>query len=147
MPFVIPNVTPLGIIALTINVVVAPLVAWLVKSGRKVARKITVQGVRLNAMENQVNRLQNISDAAEPRLARLETAICNIERAAEASKDQHAAVMQELKQLPRLATMLELYSTAIAAIVPRNEVDSRVKAVEDRLTRVELTSDRIPERR
>lgn len=127
------NTTPLQVILAIITGVFAPLAAWLVRCGSHLLRRYNVLDQEMREVKADVAALQQGASAVDTRIVRVEDAIVEIRAAVQRSDQQFTAIMGELKQLPRLAAMVEAMGTQMAGMVSRHEL----AGITDRLARAE----------
>jgi predicted nuclease with TOPRIM domain len=131
------DITPLGVISLSISTVIAPFVAWLVRGGSRLIKRTTRMEVRFDERMKDLDALMEASKGTDARLIRVEDAIVDIRSASQRMDEQYAAIMGELKVLARVATLIDSLTLTVSQIVPRNEVEARLKSTEARLSLVE----------
>ena len=137
-------VTPLGVASLAISTVVAPTVAWLVKNASSLLTANLQVDLHVKELRGEVDKLKSTSTSHEQRIAKVEDAICSIRESAQRGDEQYAAIILKLESIPRITTMLETFQTAIAAIVPRSELEARLASAERRIVMVEEDVRRHP---
>lgn len=126
----------------------APLFVWALQNTFKTLKRFNALAIKfvefrkdteakVSTVCKDVEALKESGKATDGKITRVEDAIIDIRAAVQRSDEQFTAIMAELKVLPTVIAKLETFSVAIAAIVPRNEVDSRIQATEHRLSLIE----------
>ena len=132
--------TPLSLIGLVssaITTVVFPLFVWAVQRLASLVNQFNIMESQFNEVRQDVETLKESDKQTGDRLIPLEEAISDIAALRERTDAQLSEIKTDLKQLPRIVTLLEQYGQTLSVIVPRNEVESRLRATEDRLRMVE----------
>ncbi len=127
----------MSIISTAVTTVLCPLIVWAVQKLVHLLDQFTILEDQFISMRQEVKALQESDKASDRKLILLEEAITEISALRERTDEQFSEIKADLKQLPRILTLLEQYGQAIASSVPRNEVESRLRATEDRIRMVE----------
>ena len=122
--FNIPSL--LGLASSAITTVVFPLFAWGIQRLAQLLKQFNVLESQFAEVRSDVETLKEANTQSNGKLLLLEEAISDI-----------SEIKADLKQLPRVVTLLEQYGQTISTSVPRNEVESRLRATEERLRLVE----------
>ena len=132
-----PNVNAVEIVSGIVTTIVAPVVGWLVRRGSQLVKQVRDLEMRERTRSGELEALKDFHNDSSTRLVRLEDAIVQINKAMERSDQQFHTIMTKLEELPRVTALMESLSITLQAVVPRNEVESRLRATEDRLRMVE----------
>ncbi len=133
-----PNdVTPLGVLSLAISTVIAPTVGWMVRTGSRMAKQLDTIEARFDERMKDLDHLQHEAKGTDVRLIKVEDAIVDMRSASQRADEQYARIMQELKTLTRVDTLIDQILLAVGQIVPRAEIESRLRANEDKIERVD----------
>jgi hypothetical protein len=116
----------IGLVSSAVTTVVFPLLVWGVQRLVQLLKQFNILEAQFEDVRSDVETLKEANTQSNGKLLLLEEAISDI-----------AEIKADLKQLPRVVTLLEQYGQAISTSVPRNEVESRLKATEERLRLVE----------
>ena len=125
------------LISLGVTGILVPLVTWVVRNGTQLLKRVTLVEERQKERSREVEELITAGRLSDKRLTRVEDAIVEMRASAQKVDESFALIMVELKQLPRLTAMVETFAEGMRQIVPRSEVEFRMRAAEDRIRLVE----------
>ena len=128
---------PLGGVLSLLGTVVISVCGYLWMNGTKLLKKFNRIDLRVKDVCKDVDALKDQCKTADNRLIKIEDAISDIRSAAQRSDEQFKIITVKLETLIVGQAKLEETTKATAAIVPRQEVEARLKAHEDRLQAVE----------
>ena len=131
-----PGVTPPMMVWMI--AVIAGILAYVMPKSIRLGQGIRDIQTKVTDVCNDVTHLKQTAIEAALRTQKLEDAIVAIRESSQRSDERFAALSLKLDPMPRLVTMMEALTEAAKAIVPRTEVDNRLRATEERLARVEL---------
>jgi hypothetical protein len=123
----------IGVVGILVSSLIAPVVGWLAKSGLSLSKAHTELDATVKAHLDDYDAFKLQHRDNPTRLTKVEDAIVGIQAAMERNDKQFSAIMDKLEAIPRLTTLMEQYST----LVPRPEMEARMRAAEDRLRQVE----------
>jgi chromosome segregation ATPase len=125
------------VVGVIVSAIIAPIVGWLVKAGLDSSNRLTTLELSTRTYREEFDVFKTQHQENPIRLTKVEDAIVGIHAAMERSDKRFETIMERLDQLPRLAALLDNYQQLFQMMVPRNEVDNRVRSIEDRLKQVE----------
>jgi uncharacterized coiled-coil protein SlyX len=117
--------------------ILGPIVGWIAKSGLDLSRRQTELEQNVATQADDLKAYKNSLAETPTRLTKVEDAIVRIDASMAKNESQFAAIMAKLESVSRLTAMMDMYTSMIQGVVPRAEVEARVKSVEDRLRQVE----------
>ncbi len=136
-PVVTTAITLPALLYFMLTVIILPVLGWLINNGIKMLKNYTDIEGKVKDNCRDLETLKDNRHVSEARLSKVEDAIQEIRSAAQRTDEQFRSIASKLDQLPRLMALLESLSSAANTIVPRTEVDSRLRAAEDRLALLE----------
>lgn len=130
----------INLVELVATAIIIPVVGWAYSKGSDLITRFNRHELCFREHEAHVKeRLKELdslkaSDSKnDGRFSKVEDAICHIRESLERVDNQFQTIISKLEQLPRIATLLESHAKDIDNFVPRREIESRLKATEDRL--------------
>lgn len=129
--------SPLSLLSTLVTGVLVPSVAWLMRSGARLVKRVNQLDMRLRDRLKDLDRLSESHESSVVRMTKVEEAILAIQAQLARNDVQFSQIMLKLDQLPRVVALIENYSHALESIVPRNEVEARLRSAEERLRIVE----------
>lgn len=108
--------TPLAVISTIITTVIAPVVAWLVRSGSRLVKRVNVLDARFRERMKDLDKVLESHETHTVRLTKVEEAIVAIQQQQARNDAQFDAIMQKLEQLPRVVALLEGYAERLRVI-------------------------------
>ncbi|MFC6644130.1 hypothetical protein ACFQBQ_00695 [Granulicella cerasi] len=129
------------------EVIIVPVVGWLATTILGLIKKTDLLELKFRDNLKDVDKLLTTQELSGTRLTKVEEAVINLEKLSERNNSQFALIMQKLEQLPRCIALLESYSNSIEHMVPRLEVEARLKNTEERIRSLEDKREAFEERR
>ncbi len=129
--------TPGMTVSTALYALLIPVVGWLVTNGVKTLKAFTMIDAKVRDNCESIKSLEKSHATTDARIAKLDEAIHTIKDAAQRKDEQFLLITTKLDQLPALATMMNVLTQSAQAIVPRTEVESRMRAAEGRLEMLE----------
>ena len=130
-------ITPGMTVSTALGIIVLPVIGWLVTNGIKLLKSYTMIDAKVRDNCDSIKSLEKSHATTDARITKVEEAIHAIKDAAQRKDEQFLLITTKLDQLPALATMMNVLTQSATSIVPRSEVENRMKAAEERLGMLE----------
>jgi len=119
------------------TVLLVPVCGWLIKTAVKLLRQQTTIELKLNDACKDIEQLKTARTDHDSRIIKVEDAIMAIREAGKRADVMFAEIKTSLTQLTRISTLVEGLAAASMQMVPRPEVEARLKAAEERIKSLE----------
>ncbi len=110
--------------------VLIPVVGWLVKNGISTMAKFNRIESKVTDNCKAIEHLEGETAKSDGRLGKVEEAIQVFRESSQRKDEQFATITMKLDKIPELTTMMQFLTASAASIVPRPEVDARLRAIE-----------------
>ena len=110
--------------------VMATVIGWTVTNGIKMIAKYTRLEGKVVDNCKAIEHLEASTAKSDGRLTKVEEAIQVFRESSQRKDEQFATITMKLDKIPELATMMQFLTTSSQSIVPRPEVDARLRTLE-----------------
>ena len=119
------------------TVILVPACGWLIKNAVTLLRKQTESDLLLHDLSKDVEQLKTARTDHDVRILKIEDAIVAIRESDQRAEVLFTEIKSSLTQLTRISTLVEGLSTASGLMVPRPEVEARLRSAEERIRTLE----------
>ena len=119
------------------TVLLVPACGWLIKTAVKLLKQQTTVELKLHDAAKDIEQLKAARTDHDSRIIKVEDAIMAIREAGKRADAMFGEIKESLTQLTRISTLVEGLSAAYTQMLPRPEVEARLRAAEERIKSLE----------